>query len=276
MRPAIVFGIVVAALVSLLAHVIVPVSTGRLAERQNAITANVLSRLLAEGEFLHPSDGVSFYVRDITPSGELSDIFLTDTREPGLNFTYTARKALLLQHEPGPRLVMFDGMLQTLSLDERRLGTTRFDKFAYDLTGMVRRIEARGRGIRELATPELLWPDEDTIGETGQPLPAMLVEGHGRFSQALLGIVAALTGFAALMLGSFSRFGLLKQAIGAVLALIGLKFIDNILIDAAGSGAGLWPLLYLAPALGLVAVVATILLADRRKPFPFGSRVRWT
>ena len=75
MRPALAFGLIVALLVSILTHVVVPTSAKRLAEHREAISANILPRLLAEGEFLHPTNGISFYIRDITPSGELTDIF---------------------------------------------------------------------------------------------------------------------------------------------------------------------------------------------------------
>ncbi len=274
MRPAFVFGIIVALLVSVLTNIVVPTSARQLAERQDAMSANVLSRLLVEGKFLHPADGISFYIRDITPSGELNDIFLMDTRGSRHSVTYTARNALLLRHETGPKLAMFDGMAQTLSLDQRRLSITQFDELVYDIAALIRDMEPGGRGIRELTTPELLWPDAEVINEVNHPLSEILAEGHGRISQALISIVAALTGFAALMLGSFSRFGFLKQVIGAIVALIGLKFIDNLMIDAATSSAALWPLLYLAPALGLAAVVAVILVADRPEALPRGSGVR--
>lgn len=270
MRPAIVFGVIVALLISMLTHLVVPVSAQRLADRQDEISDNILSRLLAEGELLHPTVGVSFYVREITASGELSDIFLMDTRDEDRNVTYTARRALLVRHKDGPKLAMFDGMAQDLSHSGRRLAVTHFEQLSYDIAALVNQNEPGIRGIRERTTRELLWPDESFVSEVGSPVAALIAEGHGRISQALLGTVAALAGFAALMLGSFSRFGFLKQVIGAVVALIGLKFVDNLMVSAAGSGSGLWPLMYFAPALGLASISAVILIADRP-----GSLLRW-
>ena len=57
-------------------------------------------------------------------------------------------------------------------------------------------------------------------------------------------------------------------------ALIGLKFIDNLFIDAANSDASLWPLLYLAPALGLATVAMVVIIADRPKALLRGFRAR--
>ena len=265
MRPAIAFGIVVALLVSLLTHFAVPMAAKRLAERQDEISGNVTSRLLTEGQFLHPGDGITFYVRDITPAGELDDIFLMDTRGPDQNVTYTAGRALMIRHETGSKLVMFDGIIQTLSDDGRRLAVTSFDEFAYDISALVEQRQPNMRGLGELTTAELLWPDSDLIQEVGQPLATLLAEGHGRISQALISIVAALAGYAALMLGSFSRFGFLKQIIGATVSLIVLKMADNLLGDAASSSATLWPLAYFSTVLGLAAVAAVVFVADRPK-----------
>ncbi|MDG1802116.1 MAG: LptF/LptG family permease, partial [Paracoccaceae bacterium] len=79
-RPVIVFGLLVTALMMVLAHVLVPTSLSRLNDREAEIAENVTARLLTEGTFLNPASGITFYVREISASGELLDIFLTDTR----------------------------------------------------------------------------------------------------------------------------------------------------------------------------------------------------
>ena len=267
MRPAVAFGAIVALFVSMLTHLVVPTAATQLAERQEEISENIVTRLLTPGEFLHPSDGISFYVREITPSGELSDIFLMDTLRAERNVTYTARRALLVRHETGPKLAMFDGLVQTLSTDGRRMAVTRFEELVYDVAAFVVQTRQGTRGINELSTPELLWPDIHVINEVGQPAAVLFAEGHGRISQALLSVVAALAGFAALMLGSFSRFGFLKQVIGAIFALIGLKFVDNLMVDIISSSPSFWPLSYLASVLGLVAIAAVVFLADAPETF---------
>ena len=72
-RPVLYFGLIVAAFMSILMHVLVPLSSARLAERQVEIAQNMSSRLLTEGRFIEPVAGVTFYIREITPDGELLD-----------------------------------------------------------------------------------------------------------------------------------------------------------------------------------------------------------
>jgi lipopolysaccharide export system permease protein len=47
--------------------------------------------------------------------------------------TYTATTALLVRSEAGPRLVMFDGMAQSLDRATGRLSTVTFADFTYDV-----------------------------------------------------------------------------------------------------------------------------------------------
>jgi len=270
-RPVLVFGILVAVLVSVLTHFLVPLSISRLNARQAEISENVTARLLTEGQFLHPSEGITFYIREITPAGELRDIFLNDARSATEHVTYTARQALLVRHPTGPKLVMFDGMAQALTLKDQRLATTRFADFAYDIAGLIETNDPAERGIKELSTFELLWPSPAAMAETGASRAVMLYEGHGRTSQALLAIVAALVGFSTMMIGGFSRFGLWRQILAAIVALIVLKSVDNAMADAARSDPSMWFLSYGATLLGLVMTFALLWISGRpnllkRKP----------
>ncbi len=262
-RPVLAFGLIVALLVSILTHYLVPLSVTRLNERQAEISENITARLLTEGQFLHPAEGVTFYIREITPRGELLDIFLSDARSPAETTTYTARQALLIRQEGGPKLVMFDGMAQSLTKDGQRLAVTSFDDFAFDIAGLIQALAPESRSIKELTTFELLNPGPEEVAETGQPIPVLLYEGHGRISQALLCVVAAIVGFAALMVGHYSRFGHWKQIVGAVVALVILKSIDNAFADMARGDAMLWPLSYGATVVGLAMAFALLWLSGR-------------
>lgn len=262
-RPVILFGVIVAGLLSVLTHLLVPLSITELAKRQAEISENITARLLSEGQFLHPSEGITFYIREITPDGALQDIFLSDASSDDAKVIYTARQALLLRQDTGPKLVMFDGMAQILSVNGDRLSTTSFDDFAYDISGLTDALAPNSRGVKELGTLELLRPTPDLLKETGQSRGVLLYEGHGRINQALLAIVAPLVGFATMMVGGFSRFGLWRQIVGAVVALILLKSLDNAMADTARSDPALWPLSYGATVIGFLCTPVLLWFSDR-------------
>ena len=263
MRPVLAFGVIVFVMSSILAHLLVPVSQARLADRSAEIAENMTARLLSEGRFLHPADGVTFYIRAISPVGVLQNVFLSDARTPGRPVTYTAREALLLRGDTSPSLVMIDGMAQSFDEASKRLSVTRFQDFAFDLDGLVDGIAQGRRAPGELPTPMLLAASPETQSLTGASRATLIAEAHERFSDALNGLIAPLIGFAALLVGGYSRFGVWRQIIGAILALILVQMITQAGQGAVRSSASSWPLAYLGPLFGLGLGMGLLLLSAR-------------
>ncbi|SFP47169.1 LPS export ABC transporter permease LptF [Tranquillimonas alkanivorans] len=270
-RAVAVFGVIVAVLISVLMHVLVPVSSAQLRQRTAEISENATARLLTEGEFLHPSDGVTFYIREITPEGELRDIYLSDRRGDRRASTYTAERALLLRGDEGPRLVMFDGMIQSLRDETRQLATTTFRDFTFDLGSVLEMADPGPRRLREVGTLELLTAPDAIARETDEDRAEVLYEAHARFTQAVKGLVAPLLGFSILLVGGFSRFGLWRQILGAIFAISVFEFLDNAAADAAQRGPGMWPLLYLPGVVGVGAAVVILWQAGRPRGRPRGA-----
>ncbi|HGG64964.1 MAG TPA: LPS export ABC transporter permease LptF, partial [Rhodobacteraceae bacterium] len=190
-RPVLVFGLIVALLTGILSNILVPISESRLSERSAEIRNNITARFLTEGEFLHPTDGITFYIREITPQGELKDVFMSDSRDPGNQVIYTAKNAFLVHEDSGPKLVMFDGMAQTLTPDNNRLFTTSFSDFSYDIGALVNDVKTSDRRLVSISTPELIFSTKAVSEETGFAPAILLYIGHDRIAQPLLAIVAA-------------------------------------------------------------------------------------
>ena len=262
-RSVFLFGIIVAILSSILAHVLVPSSLRQLALRSDQIAQNMIARLLTEGQFLHPGDNVTFYIREISPRGELQNIFLSDARDPARNITYTAREALLVRGETAPTLIMLDGMAQVLDRETRLLSVTRFDDFAFDLTGLVDITAAGGVRPQELGTDALLRATPEVQALTGASRSALISEAHERFASALNSVIAPMIGFSTLLLGGFSRFGIWRQIIGAISALIVIQMLTSVGQGVVRSDADLWIAAYGGPAAGGVLVFLLLNLAAR-------------
>lgn len=259
-RPALWFGLIVAAMMLVLMHILVPASRAALAERSAEISENVTARFLQDGQFMHPAEGITLYIREIAPDGELRDLFLQDARATPVQVTYTAARALLVRSDAGPKLIMFDGMAQRLGA-AGQLGVTRFGDFTYDLGPLMPAGSTGPRDIDALATAELAAPTEALLAETGETPAAFAYELHSRFATPLLALAAALIGFAALLVGAFSRFGLWRQIALATGLLIVVQGLNT---AAAGMALrqGIWALAYVAPAAGLLAAAGLLLWAQ--------------
>ena len=260
-RPILVFGCFVFATSSVLAHFLVPISLTRLNERTIEISENMTARLLSEGQFLHPADDITFYIREISPVGELRNIFLSDTRDPEASMTYTAREALLIRGETAPTLLMFDGMAQRFETDGKLLSVTRFEDFVFSLDGLVDTIASGRRRPDELPTPVLLVASERTQSITGVSRSALIAEAHERISNSLNGLVAPLIGFAALLMGGFSRFGVWRQIFVAILALIAVQMLTQMGQGIVQKDASWWLVGYIGPAFGIALGVGMLALA---------------
>lgn len=265
-RPVLLFGLAVALMVSVLGHLLVPLSRAELAERGAELGRDVTARFLQEGEFLHPGSGVTVYVREITEQGELLGLFLQDRRSPALQTTYTAERAVLVRADQGggsTRLVMFDGTAQTLQASDRSLVITTFDDFAYDLAGLSGDAGMRRPDPRELSTPALLRADAGTQALTGADAAKLRFEGHARFAEALFALGLPLMSLGFLLLGGYSRLGLWRQILGAVVAAILLEMLANLAETIARDDAALWWATYM-PALLTLALGAALVWRDTR------------
>lgn len=262
-RPVLWFGLIVAAALLVLSHVLVPASRAALTARYADIRQNVTARFLTDGQFTHPAAGVTLYVRELAPSGELLDIFLTDARNAGQDVTYTAEKALFARTDSGPKLLMFNGLVQQVTGTDRRLSLTRFADFTYDLGGLMPQAEPGARSIDALSTAQLLAADPALLAETGETRAAFLYDAHNRFGQPFLAVGAALIGFGALLMGSFSRFGLWRQVMLAIVLLVVVQAVSSV-----ATGLGLrsdrgWIWAYAAPFFGVVLGIGLLAWSQR-------------
>jgi len=272
-RPVAVFGLIVAVMMAVLTHFLIPASLAQLKLREAEISGSVSARLLREGTFLHPTDGVTFYIRDITPEGELRDVYLSDRRQADRPVTYTARNAFLLRGDGGTSLVMVEGLAQTLDSKGLRLSTTNFADFSYDVSSLIESAGPPRPRIDQMSTSALLGDPVGSHDLTGSPLARVLEEGHMRFQQPLLGLVAALIGFSTLIAGGFSRMGLGRRIVLAIFLLVAVKLVESAVAGPMRANAALWPLVY-APTLAGLAIVGAMLwkaahpVWRRRRPPP--------
>ena len=263
LRPVLVFGGIVALMMSILAHLLVPASMTKLRLREDEVSRNISAQLLSDGEFLHPAPGITFYIRRITPTGELRDVFLSDRRDPAQSTTYTSSRAYLVSEPAGTRLVMVAGLAQTIQRDGDRLFTTFFDDFSHDISSLISRGEISLDRVEFASTRDMLRDPEAVVERTGRSYGIVMSELHGRMTAALMCVVAALVGFSTLMVGSFSRFGVWRQIGLAFGLLLGLKIVESVVVAPVLVNGALWPLLYLPPLIGGAVSVLLLVLAMR-------------
>ena len=158
---------------------------------------------------------------------------------------------------------MLEGLAQVYQDDGRRLSITRFEDLAYDLSGLIEIGPPTKVRPAQMSTPMLLRADEEAQALSQASRATLISEAHERFGNALNGLIAPLVGFAALLLGGFSRFGIWRQILGAIVALIIIQMLTRLGQDFVQGDASLWPLAYLGPASGAALAILLLFLAAR-------------
>ncbi|WP_321832680.1 LPS export ABC transporter permease LptF [Thalassovita sp.] len=277
-RPVVYYGLIIGVLMSVLTHMLVPISLDQMKQRENEISRNITARLLTEGTFLHPADGITFYIREITQDGALNDVFLSDRRDPERALSYTANQAFLIQDQGVVKLVMVDGLAQSYMASDKRLFTTTFDDFAYDISALLGSPKSGRRDTKHRPTWELIGQIDKVAEETRKSRAFVVEQLHFRVNQAFLCLAAALIGFSTLLLGQFSRFGVWRQIVGALVLLVIVKLVEGLATDAVRANAEMWPLVYAPSVVGLAMSAVMLQIAARprgrrRRAQPTGAEV---
>ncbi len=256
-RPFVAFGLIISILMMVLTHIIVPISQDNLNQRQTEVAENLSARLLTEGQFLSPTDGITFYLRRISAEGELINVFLDDGRDPEAHVTYSAGRAFLIKTETGPKLVMIDGLIQVANDTTGQLTVTRFNDFVFDIGGMV------SPPVKDAQTLEFQTSQTLLFGVTSFDPSEISVAIHERTMTALLSLVGAFIGFAALVVANFNRFGIWPQVFLACLILIFVKLVESATTDFVLSERRMIWTLYVPIVVGIILGFAFLLRKDR-------------
>ena len=263
-RPVLVFGLISALMMSALSHVLVPAAQARLSEREADIAQNVTARLLTEGSFLSPISGVTFYTREIGEDGVLNDVFLADRRIESQRMIYTATQAYLVRQGDQTTLIMIDGLAQRYDGRNQRLSTGKFQDFSFDISSLVRKDQSLGTNVREIGTIEMIRDSAAVAAGTSASRGEIAEELHERFARPLFCVVTALIGFATLLVGGYSRFGVWREVVVAFGLLILIDGLRGALSGAVLKDAANWFYMYIPSALGFV--LAFLLLASASRP----------
>ncbi len=260
--PALVLALACTAFGYVLSLWLLPASYRQFKETQVEIRDTYTSVLLQEGVFTTLMKGVTVYVRDRAPDGELLGIIVQDNRDPARTATMMAERGALVQGTDGPRVLMINGNRQEVDQKTGRMSILYFDRYVFDVGTSSEAPQARWREPRERYLDELFLPSS----ERGKVLDynKLRMEGHSRLAGPLLSLAAALLALSCLLTGEFDRRGQARRialAIGFVVAMeagaLVIKSVGEKFLVVA-------PLLYADPIVPIVVAAFALLATGRR------------
>ena len=64
----------------MITNYLIPKTNNIILKRQNELAASLNAKLLRVGSFIHPQNGITFYIGGISNSGIIEDVFVLDER----------------------------------------------------------------------------------------------------------------------------------------------------------------------------------------------------
>lgn len=262
-RAVVLFGVITGLMMAAISVFLRPASVQQLEFRQAEVAGDVTAQLLNEGEFLHPAEDVTVYIGGIDLDGTLHEVFVSDRRDPENAVSYSSVTAYLVNNDAGIHLVMVDGVALRLNKAGRVLSSTLFQDASYDISQLTNASPLANRSLEAIPTSDLIL-NRDAISETeGFSQGKLIEELHQRFSWIAICIAVSLAGYSTLMLGSFSRFGLWPQILGAFTILVLLEGVRGFVSPVVIDDPKLWALLYLPAVMGVLISCCFLLVAGR-------------
>ena len=268
-RPFAIFGIITALLLSVFTLYLAPAASQKQAYREKELSSDLATKLLKDGVFQHPAQGVTLYIREILPTGELLDIYVADRREKQTSVTHTAQTAYVLKEREDTVLVMKDGYIQNYEHATNTLSVIKFDDMTYNFGADAFDTTLDHLAISQVETTTILFDPEAAQKISKRDAAFVNEELHKRLFNPTLAFAAALVGFASIYVAGFSRFGVGRFVLFAIFLLVVMKMIESGLTGPTRTVYELWPLIYAPSAFGILASIFMLFYSQRpRKVAP--------
>jgi lipopolysaccharide export system permease protein len=228
-----------------------PGASRELRETVSQASTDLAASLVREGAFMTRGDGLTTFARKVT-GGEMKDLMINDSRNPGQTVTYFAKTAYLVEGETGPQLVMQNGQRQTLR-DNGALEPFLFKLLPFDLAPFINDQKAVILEESDRYLPELFFPDMNNYYDYDN-VNLLLAEGHARISAPLLNLAMALLAIFAVLGGDFSRRGYAKRIAVASGAALVLRLAAFGAVASGRDDPALNILQYLIPVMVIAAI----------------------
>ena len=258
-RPIAVVGLGVMAVLAIDTLYLMPTSARVMRDRLAEIRGDIAAGLIRDGRFLTPGKGLTVYIREIAPDGQMHGVLVKDASDPSKGaVTYTAKKGILTQSDSEPALILFNGQAQQYDAETGRLSILRFDRLAYDLSALVGEANARHRKPSERYFYDLIDPPaKDKVSK--KAYGKLIAEGHEQLSAPLYGLALPMIAAAVMLGAGFSRRGVggsvaIALAIGALVRVGGMAAKSSL-----SNSPELWPTLYAIPILAILVSLAYLI-----------------
>ena len=222
------------------------------------VRTDVISQVLQPGRFSSTEAGLTFHIRDRSPTGDLLGLLVHDERDDTQVMSYLADHGRIVSNADGAYLVMFDGHVQRYEpkTPDKGAQIVAFDQYVLNISDLNPKGADASQELRprERYLSELINPDPELLevkGNVGQ----IRTEIHDRFSTPLYPMLFAFLAIAVLGHARTTRESRWAQILMAFGIAVGLRVSGLTASNLMTLNAAAVPLVYAIP-LGAILVAA--------------------
>ena len=238
---------------------VMPASMRALRALITQVRTDVISQVLQPGRFSSTEPGLTFHIRDRSPTGDLLGLLVHDERDDKLVMSYLAERGRIISNDDGAYLVMFDGHVHRYEVKDPSKGVqiVAFDQYVLNISDLnPKDTSSKELRPRERYLSELLNPDPNLLknkGASGQ----LRTELHDRFSTPFYPLLFAFLAVAVLGHARTTRESRWAQILVAAGIAVGLRVSGLTASNLVTLSAGATPLVYVIP-IGAIIVAALV------------------
>ena len=238
---------------------VMPASMRALRALITQVRTDVISQVLQPGRFSSTEPGLTFHIRDRSPTGDLLGLLVHDERDDKLVMSYLAERGRIISNDDGAYLVMFDGHVHRYEVKDPSKGVqiVAFDQYVLNISDFSPKdTSSKELRPRERYLSELLNPDPNLLknkGASGQ----LRTELHDRFSTPFYPLLFAFLAVAVLGHARTTRESRWAQILVAAGIAVGLRVSGLTASNLVTLSAGATPLVYVIP-IGAIIVAALV------------------
>lgn len=266
LKPVLALGAAMSIMVLLVSNFVEPWSNRKLYDVLAQAQSDLFSVAVRSGTFMELEKGLFVQVNEKLPGGELSGIFLADSRTEDSETIYYARSGVIKNTGDKNILYLVDGELQQRTPSSDQISIVTFTSYALDMAAFVPAGKAAVRRPKEQSTAYLLNPPEDDFYTLKAP-HIFKIELVQRFSTWMYPLAFGLVAFVFLGKARSNRHEQFQN--GAIVAGIALSsrgfgFYSS---DEAGLSGVMEFLSYAIPA-AIIVVFGILALTGRTLTIP--------
>lgn len=221
-RPAVILAGLVTIILWCTSMWVTPLSIAKMQSLRSTLKSEFSSILFREGIFNQIGSGLTVYIKERTPDGDLAGLMIYDSRdETKPPTTILAKRGLIIMNDKAQQVLVYDGSRQEFNREKGILQRLAFERYTIDLpesnAGAARWSEPEERTINQLLSPDLQsQSDVDN-------LRTFKIEIHRRIASPLLALAFAMISLSLLLLGPLDRRGQSKRILAAILIIVILQ-----------------------------------------------------